>query len=216
MSGCRARISAIAAAVAALPALGGCGSSPRQDVNEPSGNFSVDVPVATFPTSQRLAEKTHLVIAVRNTGTKTIPNVAVTILSPNEGGVAAQAFGHLIADTTQGLASRSRPTWIIDRPPGPCNFACKIGGPGGAVTAYTNTWALGALKPGQTAKFDWGVTAVKAGTHVVEYRVAAGLNGKAKAVLANGSQPTGRFKVTIHSAPAQSYVNNKGQIVTLQ
>ncbi len=216
MSGCRARISGIAAAIAVLPALAGCGSAPRQDANEPSGNFTVDVPVATFPPSQRLAERTHLVIAVRNAGTKTIPNIAVTILSPKEGGVAAQAFGQLIADTTQGLASRSRPIWIIDRAPGPCNFACRLGGPGGAVTAYTNTWALGALKPGQTAKFDWRVTAVKAGTHVVQYRVAAGLNGKAKAVLAGGGQPTGRFNVTIHSAPQQSFVNDKGQIVTVQ
>jgi hypothetical protein len=209
-----ARSSGSVAAVVALISLAGCGGGARQDANEPTGNFTVDVPVATFPAAQRLAERTHLVIAVRNTGTKTIPNIAVTILNPTGGGVAAQAFGQLIADNAPGLASRSRPIWIINRPPGPCRFSCTAGGPGGAVTAYTNTWALGALKPGHTAKFDWGVTAVKAGTHVVEYRVAAGLNGKAKAVLAGGGQPRGTFTVRVASAPQRSYVNNRGQIVT--
>ncbi len=113
-----------------------------------------------------------------------------------------------------GLASRSRPVWIVDQPPGLCGYSCKSGGPGGAVTAYTDTWALGPLKPGATATFDWGVTAVRAGKWVVQYEVAAGLNGKAKAVLSDNALPVGRFNVTVHSKPAQSYVNNSGQIVT--
>ncbi len=199
-------------AVAASVALGACGSGARQDANEPTGNFTVSVPVAKFPTFQRLAQHTHLVISVRNSGTQTIPDVAVTITNPAYG-TAAQAFGALLADTTQGLASRSRPIWIIDRPPGPCTYSCLSGGPGGAVTAYSNTWALGSLRPGATATFDWAVTAVKPGTHVVQYRVAAGLNGKAKAVLANGGTPMGTFKVNVTSVPQQSYVNNNGQIV---
>ena len=87
------------------------------------------------------------------------------------------------------------------------------GGPGGAVTAYSNTWALGALKPGETAKFDWGVTAVKPGKYMVHYSVAAGLNGKAKAALAGGAIPAGTFKVMITSAPQQSYVNASGVVV---
>jgi hypothetical protein len=195
-----------------LVVLAGCGSAARQDASEPTGNFTVDVALATFPTAQRLAEHTHMVITVRNASTKTIPNIAVTITSPKNGGAAAQAFGQLIAPAP-GLASRSRPIWVIDRAPGPCRFSCVNGGPGGAVTAYTNTWALGSLKPGAKATFDWGVTAVKAGTYKVEYQVAAGLNGKAKAVLSNGSQPVGHFTVKVTSAPQQSYVNDKGQIV---
>lgn len=204
------------AALAVTVALAGCGGGgQQQDANEPSGNFTVDVPVAKFPASQRLAQHTHMVIAVRNDSTETIPNVAVTVLTPREGGVAAQAFGGLLA-ANQTLASRSRPIWIIDRPPGPCQYSCASGGPGGAVTAYTNTWALGPLKPGSTAKFDWGVTAIKPGKYVIDYQVAAGLNGKAKAVLASGGRPAGRFKVTIHSAPQQSYVNGNGQVVVIK
>ena len=44
--------------------------------------------------------------------------------------------------------------------------------------------------------------------------MAAGLNGKAKAVLSGGSLPHGTFTVNVSNAPAQTYVNNNGQIVT--
>src|SRR5262249_357423 len=108
----RARSSGAVAAAAALVVLAGCGAAARQDASEPTGNFTVDVPLATFPTAQRLAEHTHMVITVRNASSKTIPNIAVTITSPKNGGTAAQAFGHLIAPAP-GLASRSRPIWVI-------------------------------------------------------------------------------------------------------
>ncbi len=214
MSGRRLRRSGPIAAIAVALALSACGGQARQDANAPSGNFTVSVPVAKFPTSQRLAQHTHLVISVRNSDTRTIPNVAVTITNPRYG-TAAQAFGELISSTSQPLASRSRPVWIIDRPPGPCTYSCQDGGPGGAVTAYSNTWALGALKPGATATFDWALTAVKPGTFQVQYRVAAGLNGKAKAVLADGGPPLGTFTVHVTTAPQQSYVNGNGQIVKI-
>ena len=84
------------------------------------------------------------------------------------------------------------------------------------MTAYSNTWALGRLRPGRTARFDWSVTPAQAGKHVVAWQVAAGLNGKAKAVLSDGSAPRGSFAVKVDNAPAQSYVNNNGQIVTKQ
>ena len=57
---------------------------------------------------------------------------------------------------------------------------------------------------------------MQSGKHVVAWQVAAGLNGKAKAVLSNGSAPRGTFAVNVEPAPAQSYVNNNGQIVTTQ
>ena len=44
--------------------------------------------------------------------------------------------------------------------------------------------------------------------------MAAGLNGRAKAVLGNGSAPHGTFSVDIDTAPQQTYVGNNGQIVT--
>ena len=202
-------------------ALSGCGGGSNQAASEPSGNFTVNVRRATFPPSQRLAQHTHMVIAVHNAGSKAIPNVAVTICNvtcaypaPKGQGSSSQAFAANINQSY--VANPSRPLWIIDRAPGRCGYSCLNGGQGAAVTAYANTWALGRLAPGKTARFDWAVTAVQAGQHVVAWQVAAGLNGKAKAVLANGSAPHGTFAVQVKTAPAQSYVNNNGQIVTKQ
>jgi hypothetical protein len=200
-------------------ALAACGGGTRQDASEPSGKFSVDVPTASFPASQRLSEHTHLVLAIHNDSGKTIPNVAVTICNvtcaypaPAGEGTSAAAFGEDLQ--MPGLAHPSRPVWVVDQPPGGCGAGCGGGSPGGAVTASSNTWALGPLGAGSTAKFDWAVTAVKPGHHVVAWEVAAGLNGKARAVLSDGSLPHGTFAVDISSAPAQTYVNNNGQIVT--
>jgi len=217
-------IGLICAALAGL--LGtGCGSGERLDAREPSGRFTVQITTASFPASQRLSEHTHLVLAVHNLSGRTLPDVAVTICNvtcafpaPAGQGTSAAAFSENLQ--MAGLARPSRPVWVLDNPPGPCNFGCEAssdsgaGSPGGAATAYSNTWALGQLPPGRTAKFDFGVTAVKPGRQVLAWEVAAGLNGKAKAVLPDGSLPHGTFAVTILRAPLQTYVNNNGQVVT--
>jgi hypothetical protein len=196
----------ICGALAAL-LLSACGGGQRQDATEPSGKFTVEVTTASFPSSQRLSEHAHLVLAVHNVSGKTLPDVAVTICNvtcrypaPPGGGTSAAAFSENLQ--MPGLAHRSRPVWVVDNPPA------------GAVTAYSNTWALGQLPRGRTARFDFGVTAVKPGRHMVAWEVAAGLNGKAKAVLSDGSLPHGTFTVLVHNTPAQTYVNNGGQVVT--
>jgi hypothetical protein len=206
----------VAAATAGL-VLGACGGNARQDAQERSGHFQVQVPTATFPGSQSLSQHTQMVITVRNADHRTIPDVAVTITDANFN-TSAAAFGERVDKTQQGaanFAAASRPVWIVDQGPAlhGCEFSCVAGGPGGGTSAYSNTWALGALAPGASTTFLWKVTAVKPGVHVVHYRVAAGLNGKAIAELAGGQPPEGTFTVTIHSAPQQSYVNDQGQIV---
>ena len=45
---------------------------------------------------------------------------------------------------------------------------------------------------------------MKAGTYTVHYQVAAGLNGKAKAVTADGGPVKGEFVVTISDKPPQA------------
>ncbi len=211
----------MAAGVGMALAISACGGGQNQAASEPSGNFPVHVSAASFPAAQRLSQHTHLVIAVHNAGSKAIPNVAVTICNvtcaypaPKGEGSSSEAFASDISQS--GLANPSRPLWVIERPPGHCGYSCQNGGQGAAVTAYANTWALGRLAPGKTARFDWAVTAVQPGRHVVAWQVAAGLNGKAKAVLSNGAAPHGTFAVKVSTAPAQSYVNNNGQIVTKQ
>jgi hypothetical protein len=181
---------ALIAAGAATLAVAGCGGGERQDADEPSGTFQVDVVRASFPTKQHLAQPERFVIAVRNTGDQAVPNVAVTVSSFAERSEQA------------GLADPERAVWIIDS------------SPSGGQTAYTNTWALGRLPPGQTRRFVWRVTAVKAGTHTVKWQVAAGLNGKAKATLAGNRAPAGSVTVDVSAKPAQAHVDPKtGKVV---
>jgi hypothetical protein len=181
--------------------VAGCGGGEKQDADEPSGNFPVDVVKATFPANQRLAEKTELQIAIRNAGNKAVPNVAVTVES-DEADQTAAAAAFAEASEQAGLADSSRPVWVLDD------------GPKGGITAYTNTWALGTLKPNQTKTFVWRVTAVKPGVHAIKYKIAAGLDGKAKAVKAGGNEePEGTFSVNISNKPANARVGPNGQVI---
>ncbi|MGI8920387.1 MAG: hypothetical protein ACR2HD_01735 [Solirubrobacteraceae bacterium] len=217
----RRRPGLAALALAAAAVIPGCGGS-RQDAHEPSGNYRVDVVAAHWQLKQSLAQASKLTIAVRNAGNKTIPDVAVTIGSPDHPrGVADTAAGAFSDAISQpGLASTSRPIWIVD--PNPVVAGANIGGPDfsptqentgppGAGTAYTNTWALGALPAGHTATFVWHLTAIKPGTHTVAYVIAAGLNGKAKAVDSAGKPVTGEFKVNITSTPSPGRLDASGK-----
>jgi hypothetical protein len=213
------RLTIILGTIATGLTLAACGGGTRQDAKEPRRSFPVSISAATFPTKQRLAEHTRLTISVKNTGQRVIPDVAVTICNvtcaypaPAGQGTSVDAFADYL--NMGGVASHSRPVWVVDRPPGPCGYSCQNGGAGAYFTSDANTWAAGKLKPGATATFTWGVTAVATGTHTVAWEVSAGLYGKARAVLADGSLPHGAFRVTIAHAPAQTYVNSGGQIVT--
>jgi hypothetical protein len=196
------------ACLAALAALGvsACGGGESQDSNEPEGTYPVDIVTASFPARQRLADKSQLKITVRNAGDKTIPNVAATVEAGDTTGESstsgnAQAFAEVSEQA--GLADPSRPVWVLDA------------GPRGGITAYTNTWALGRLRPGQVRTFTWNVTAVKSGVHSIQYEVAAGLDGKAKAVLAGGNErPSGRFTIAVSNKPADARVDPDGKVVT--
>jgi hypothetical protein len=207
----------IVAVIAAAIGLSACGGGQSQDANEPSGNFPVRA-AASFPSSQRLAQHSRMVVIVHNTGNKTIPNVAVTICNvtctyPAPAGTGSSAGAFAANISQEGVANPSRPIWIVDTPPKPCTApTCNQGGSGGAVTAYSNTWALGALAPDKTATFVWHVTAVRPGLHKLAWEVAAGLNGKAKAV---GTRK-GTITVLVRKAPAKTYVTNSGKVVTQQ
>ena len=180
-------------------ALSGCGGGSRQDSDEAAGNYPVNVVHASFPQAQRIAGQVRMVITVNNAGVKTIPNIAVTIEGA-DGAAPAQAFG--VADPQAGLADSSRPIWIVDR------------GPRGGDTAYVNTWTLGQLKPHQESTFIWFVTPTVAGTHTVRYRVAAGLDGKAKARLAGGGIAAGTFTVAVSAKPAGVKVSPNGDVTS--
>src|SRR3982750_1337089 len=113
--------------VAASLLVAGCGGGgPRQDADEPSGNYKVQVVQAKFPDKQALAKRSVMRITVKNVDTKTIPDVAVTVKS----------FDVTKNDPT--LADPRRPQFVVNK------------GPAGGDTAYVGTSALGPLKPGET------------------------------------------------------------------
>jgi len=184
---------------------GGCGGA-RQDAQEPKGNFTVRVLKASFPARQSIARPTHLVLAVQNTGSETVPDIAVSVDSLS------------YSANYPELAANKRPIWAIEEGPGAIAKrpvpTQTVSPAGGGQTAYFSTWALGPLAPGHTRTFLWRVTPVKPGLHIVHYTVAAGLAGKARAQLADGAPATGHFTVYIAPKPPPSHVDPEtGQIV---
>ena len=173
-----------------------------QDENEPEGNFPLEVVDASFPGEQKLAKRSELRITVRNAGSETVPNIAVTV----------QGFSE--RRDNPDLADPERPIFVINGVP------TEIGGlpeakeaaPAGCDTAYVNTWACGPLKAGREKTFRWSVTAVQAGGYKVSYRVAAGLDGKAKAIPSSG-QLAGTFSGEVSDEAPDTRVADDGKTV---
>ena len=209
-----------------------CGGT-RQDANEPEGNFPVSIVSADFPSKQKLAENTNLTLAVENSGDRAIPNLAITIFTTSNAstGESTTTTGTTSTGTTstsqelptaqgsfsvrseqQGLAIPFRPVWILEE------GYPKLEGEtasAGAEAAQTDTYAFGELRAHDTRRMVWNVTPVQGGTYTVHYRVAAGLEGKAKAVTADGSVPEGEFVVRISTAPPQTRVEGSGKVVPI-
>ncbi|HYM57962.1 MAG TPA: hypothetical protein VES79_08360 [Solirubrobacteraceae bacterium] len=177
---------------------GGCGASPRQDENEPEGNYRLEVSSASFPAQQSIAQSSTLSIRVRNADSKAAPSVAVTVETASaKPGESALSFGQRIEDNRR--SDSSRPIWILDT------------GPTGGDTAATSTWALGRLKPGQAKTFNWRLTAVEPGTYTINYRISPGLDGRAR--LTGGGRTKGSFKVRIAGDPVPARVDDNGNVV---
>jgi hypothetical protein len=187
-----------------LLAVAGCGGGERQDENEPEGSFPVEVVEAKFPEDQKLAKSSDLVVTVRNAGRETIPNIAMTV----------EGFDERKNDPD--LADPSRPVFALN------GVQLEIAGfpeakeaaPRGCDTAYVNTWACGPLKPSEQRTFRWSVTAVRAGDFDIAWRVAAGLDRKARAVAPGGGPaPRGRFAGTISDAAPDVRVADDGKTI---
>lgn len=193
------RLAANAACAAACLGASGCGGGgERQDADEPAGSYQVEVVDASFPARQSIAGRSTMRVRVRNADAKTVPDVAVTVKThAKQPGGAPSAFGQAVDDPR--LADHERPVWIVDR------------APSAGDTAYASTWALGALRPGQTRTFEWRLTPVAPGRYTVGYEVSPGLDGKAR--LAAGSKGSGSFRVRIGDAPPESRVGDDGRVI---
>jgi hypothetical protein len=198
-------LAAAAIAVAVL-AASGCGGGARLDAREPSGTYSMEVVKAAFPAKQSIAKPTVFALRVRNPGSATIPNVAVTLDS------------FYYTEHYPELASDKRPIWVIEHGPGlrarPPVQTQEISQPGSAQTVYVNTWALGPLPHNGIATFTWRVVPVKAGVWTVHYRLAAGLAGKTHAQLPAGGPVRGQLTASVAPLPPSTHVDpNTGRVV---
>jgi hypothetical protein len=173
----------------------GCGGPARQDADEPSGEFKVEVVSASFPRLQHIAESVRLRVRVKNADDQTLRNVAVTVETTPVEGNAATAFGQRSDDPS--LADSDRPVWILDE------------GPLGGDVATVNTWSAGTLGPGESKVLTWKLVASKAGRYTVGYRVSPGLTGRATAARGNTS---GSFRVLIADTPVPARIGDDGKV----
>jgi hypothetical protein len=209
-SGLRSWASPALLAASLSVGLAACGGSEETaDESEPRGEYPVEVVSSKFPLRQRLAETTELTLGVENTGDETIPNLAVTIVT-NDG--AGGSFS--VRLDNPALANPNRPVWLLENkfPRIEGEDAPRGSSPG--TVAQTNTFGFGELPAGERMDLVWKLTPVKSGTYTLNYEIAAGLYGKAKAVDTNGGQPKGKFSVTITDRPPQARVNDAGQVET--
>jgi hypothetical protein len=191
-------------ALLGLVAVAGCGGGERQDEDEPEGRFAVEVVEASFPQDQKLAKSSDLEITVRNAGGRTIPNIAMTL------------SGLTFRKTDPGLSDPERPQFVINGVPKQIGGfpEAKEAAPIGCDTAYVSTWACGPLGAGREKTFRWSVTAVKAGPFNIRYKVAAGLDGKAKAIApGGGAAPRGGFAGTVSDEAPEVRVADDGETV---
>ena len=206
-------MAAVAATLLAAGLLGSCGgddSTNQQNADEPSGDFPVEVTKAKFPTEQRLALTSYLLLGVKNVGDEPLPELAFTI--ETDDGDADGSFQTQIDDPA--ASNPSRPVWILEN-----KYPRAIDDPvpkgiSGGLRAQTNTFGFGPLDAGEEKTIVWRLTAVEAGTYTLHYRVEAGLDGEAKAVTADGGEVKGEFVVTIDDKAPQATVNDNGQVVT--
>lgn len=146
-------------------------------------SYAVEIERVSFAARQHLAERNELVIAVRNTGARTIPNLAVTV----------RGF-----DTRSGAPRETdfgRDLWIVDS------------APAGARTAFEDTWTAGRLAPGRTKQLRWEVTPVVPGVHELTYEVAPAIAGGARLELESGGRPRGSLAVRVADEPATARVD---------
>ena len=138
-----------------------------------------------------------LSLEVANGSDRAVPDLAVTVetLGAAEGEAPA-AFGQRTGDPS--LADSSRPVWIVDEPPA------------GGQSAYTNTWTLGELAPGERRTIQWTVTPVRPGDFTLGYRLSPSVVGDA---AIEGEDTAGEFEVSISNDPVPATVNGKGEVV---
>ncbi|MBA2765037.1 MAG: hypothetical protein H0U42_10210 [Thermoleophilaceae bacterium] len=197
-------------------ALTACGEQSEDDT---AGEFEVKVVDATFPDDQKLARNSDLTIEVENSGSETIPDIAVTV----------NGFNYELTEPGDAelpdpsVADPERPRFIVNRSPieflpaqkrvDPSLVDREVAPPYGRQTAFVNTYTLGELPAGESAVFRWNVTAVQPGPYDLEWTVDAGTGPDTKAVDSGGSAPSGGFSGVVEDAPVEARIGKDGKTV---
>jgi hypothetical protein len=223
LRGATASIATGTAALALTWSVSACGGGERQDVTEPSGNFPVQVAKAKFPKRQQLVETSNVELKINNVGDQTIPDLAVTIYTtptPTATSEPKPAGSFNIRLDQPNLADPNQPVWILEQgypkliTPGVTLKKIAQAPAAGGAAAQTDTFQFGPVRSGESKDIVWRVTPVRAGTYTVHYEVAAGLQGKARAITADGSPVKGEFAVTITPKTPQTCVKGTSQVTT--
>ncbi len=194
--------------------LGACGGGDDSSASaeEPKGTFQVKVTDAQFPALQRLGQTSLLRLGIRNTGDRTVPGLSVTFTIAGERGESSPLpFG--VNDPQPELAQPERPVWVLA-----ATYPRLDGSsaPGGSSTSSRKTFSFGSLKPGETTKAIWKLSAVRVGKYTLLYSVNAGLGGDAKAETDGGVAPGGSFSTEITDRLPETEVTDDGEIVEIE
>lgn len=209
----RTRLQVIATGAAALAAaalLGACGSGSADD--EPTGTFDVKVTEASFPTKQVLGQTTLLKLGIRNSGQRTVPGLTVTFTVAGKRGVESSLpFG--VNEPQADLAAPERPVWVLAQTYPRLQGSSE---PGGATTSNRKTFDFGPLRPGETTRAVWKLSAVRPGKFTLLYTIDASVSGKARAKTSGGVTPGGSFTARISSELPETEVTDSGEIVEIK
>ena len=192
-----------------LVACGSGGSS--SDSSEPEGKFEVAVVKSEFPPKQQVGQTSLMKLAIRNAGDHTIPAATVTVsVAGEQGETSSLPFG--IHDPQPNLAQPDRPVWVLEEG---YPHVGRSEERGGSKTSSPKTFDFGELDPGQTVEGVWKLSAVRVGDFAVDYRIGAGLGGKATAETAGGGDAKGTFPVKISDVGLDVEVTDSGEIVEI-
>ena len=199
--------SAVLAMAVLLAACGGSSS----DSNQKAGTYEVQV-TNCLGGKQFVGQTSLLKIDARNTGKKTVPDLAVTIDIEGKYGEAAR-IPFAVHDPQPGLANGDRPVWVLA-----ATYPRLEGSnsPGGAETSAPKTYTFGEVKPGKSVAAIWKLSAVRPGKYTVAYEINAGLDSEIKTVTTGGSPPGGTFVANITTALPETEVNGAGEIVEIE
>jgi hypothetical protein len=210
------RIGAVAVAAALSVAFAACGDddsgSSSSESARATGPFEVKVIQADFPPRQRLGQTVLLRLGIRNAGEETVPALTTTVsIAGEQGEGSSLPFG--IRSPEPGLAQPDRPVWVLSEKYPKLSGSTESAG---AENASRKTFDFGPLRPGETVKAIWKLTASRTGSYRLLYQVGAGLSGEAKAETGSGGEPGGSFGVRITEATPETVVTDSGEVTEIQ